>query len=85
MADKPPETARVEVKSAWLSKINWTQAVALVATVATLLSAGKYDIPPEQQASIVVAIQAVQSVATWVLKTWFTPSVTPASISSVKE
>ena len=75
------ELIRVETKSAWLSKINWTQVVGIGASVAVFATGGKIDIPLEQQTEIVVAIQAVQGVATWVLKTWFTPTITPASAS----
>lgn len=71
--------AQVEVKSSWASKINWTQAVGFGASALVLLTGGKVDIPPETQASIVLGIQAVQSVATWVLKTWFTKTITEAS------
>lgn len=73
------ETLRVETKSAWLSKINWTQAVAVTANLLVLTTGGKFDIPPEVQAQIVVGIGAVQGLATWIFKTWFTPTITPAS------
>jgi hypothetical protein len=66
----------VAVKSAWASKINWTQGVGLAAS---LLAMRGVDLPPETQAQIVVAIQAVVGVATWVARTWFTTSVTPAA------
>ena len=75
------EIVRVETKSAWLSKINWTQAVGLAASVLVFATGGKIDIPLEQQTEIVLAIQAIQGLATWVLKTWWTPTVTPASAS----
>lgn len=70
------ETAVVDVKSAWASKINWTQAVAVIASVLVLFG---IDVPPEAQAQIVVAITSVSGIVTWVLKTWFTTSVTPSS------
>lgn len=54
------------------SKINWTQAVGFGASALVLLSGGKYDIPAEQQAQIILAIQTVQTLSTWVLRTWFT-------------
>lgn len=73
--------ARVRTKSAWLSKINWTQAVAVGASALVMATGGKVDIPLEQQLQIVAAIQAAQGVATWIFKTWFTPTVTPASES----
>jgi hypothetical protein len=73
------EFIRVETKSAWLSKINWTQAVGITASILAVITAGEYNIPPEQQVAIVGVIQGIQSVLTWVLKTWFTPTITPAS------
>lgn len=69
--------AVVPVKSSWASKINWTQAVAMGASVAVIFGV---DVPPEQQVAIVAVIQGVQSVATWVLRTWFNASVSPASL-----
>ena len=75
------EMVRIETKSAWLSKINWTQAVGIGASVLVLVTGGTVDIPVQTQAEIVLAIQAVQSIATWIFKTWFTPTVTPASAS----
>lgn len=74
MADQ----ATVPVKSAWASKINWTQAVAVLASVLTLF--GFSSLTPEQQAAIVTTISVVQGVATWVMKTWFTPTVSAASL-----
>ena len=70
----------VAVKSAWWSKINWVQAVAMVATVATVFG---FDFPPELQAKIVATITGVSGVATVILRTWFTTSVTPASADKV--
>ena len=75
------QTVTIETRSAWLSKINWTQAVAVTASMIVLLTGGKVDIPPEVQAQIVVGIGVLQGIVTWVFKTWFTPTVTPASIS----
>lgn len=65
----------VAVKSAWWSKINWVQAVALASTVATVFG---MDLSPEIQAKVVETIVGVSSLATIVLRTWFTTSVTPA-------
>ena len=75
------ELVRIETKSAWLSKINWKQAVGIAASVPVFTTGGKVDIPLEVQGAIVLGIQAAQSVATWVFKTWFTPTITPASAS----
>ncbi len=72
-----PSTTRVEVKSAWLSKVNWTQAVSLGATVLALKG---FNLDAETQVSVVAGIQGVQSAATWVFRTWFNKSVSPASL-----
>lgn len=71
----------VAVKSAWWSKINWVQAVAMLATVATVFG---FDFPPELQAKIVATITGVSGVATVILRTWFTTSVTPAVADKVE-
>jgi hypothetical protein len=80
MSQLTPTTAHVDIKSAWASKINWTQAVSAFAMIVTLVSGGKFDITGDQQAAIVVTIGVACNVVTWVLKTWFTPTVTPASL-----
>lgn len=71
--------AQVDVQSAWLSKINWTQAVSVAASLLVFTTGGKINIPLEQQVGIVTGIQALSGVVTWVLKTWFTKTVTPSS------
>jgi len=65
----------VAVKSAWWSKVNWTQAIAILASVGVFLGV---NVSPEDQARIVVTIQGVSGLATIILRTWFTDSVTPA-------
>ncbi|MFZ3308924.1 MAG: hypothetical protein WBD53_08075 [Xanthobacteraceae bacterium] len=84
MPDSTPasmaDSVMVPTKSAWLSKINWTQGVSSVAMVLTLVSGGKLNLTADQQVAIVVTIGIVGDVATWVIKTWFTPTVTPASV-----
>ena len=64
------------VKSAWASKINWTQAVAFAAMLFTMFG---IDLPQDVQTEVVAGIVAGQSVLTWVLRTWFTTSITYAS------
>lgn len=73
----PQETVVVEVKSAWGSKIIWTQVVGVLAMVGTVFG---FDVPPEMQSEIVVGIGAIQGIITLVLKTWFTSTVTPSSV-----
>lgn len=70
----------VAVKSAWWSKINWVQAVTMLATIATVFG---FDFPPELQAKIVATITGISGVATVILRTWFTTTVTPASADKV--
>jgi len=70
-------TAVVPVKSAWASKINWIQVIGWTISIATALVEG---LPPEKKAAAIIAIQTVQNVATFVIRTWFTSSVTAASL-----
>jgi hypothetical protein len=73
-------TVSVPVASAWASKINWTQAVALLASVLVLFG---INLDPATQVSIIAAIQAIQAVVTWVLKTFFTTTITASSAAKV--
>lgn len=77
-----PATVAVATQSAWASKINWTQAVGIFATVIALATMNKVSIPAEQQATIVAVIQGVASLVTWIQRTWFTKTVTPASVAN---
>lgn len=63
-----------------LSKINWTQFVAFLAMLATMFG---FDVPAEIQAQIVAVILAVSNVVTWVMRTWFTTALTPASAKAL--
>lgn len=80
MTDIVP-VATVEVKSAWYAKINWTQAIGMVATGVALASGNKYQVPADVQVALVAAIQGAVAVTTWVLRTWFNGTVAPGSIS----
>lgn len=71
----------VAVKSAWWSKINWTQAIGMLASVGVLFG---MHLSPDEQAKIVVTIQAISGVATVILRTWFTTSVTPAVAEKIE-
>jgi hypothetical protein len=79
---KPIEVAQVEVVSAWSSKINWTQAVAIGSSLITFVFGAKVGLAPEQQAAVVVVITMIQGVVTWVIKTWLTPHVHASSLPS---
>jgi hypothetical protein len=69
----------VPVKSAWLSKINWTQAVASIAMVLALVTGNAISLTADQQGAVVVVIGVIGNIATFIFKTWFTKSVTPSS------
>lgn len=71
-----PQTVIVETKSAWLSKINITQGLAVVAMVLAYFGV---DLDAQTQAAALSAIVAAQAVITWVLRTWFTTTVTPSA------
>lgn len=71
------ETTRVEVRSAWLSKVNWTQVVAIGASA---LAVKGIDMDASTQVAVVMTIQGVQGVATWIFKTFFTSTVSPSSV-----
>jgi len=74
-------TAIVDVQSGWYSKINWTQAVGTTAMVLTLVTGGKFNITPDQQTAIVVVIGVVTGAITFVLRTWFNPTVPPSAVA----
>jgi len=71
----------VAIRSAWWSKVNWTQVVAMVATIGVLFG---LNLPADEQAKIVATIQGVSGLATIILRTWFTTSVTPAAAARVE-
>ncbi len=76
MSDAPSHV-RVEVKSAWFSKINWTQVVAVLAA---WLGAKGISLDAETQVQVVLAVQGLQSAVTWAFRTFFNRSVSPASL-----
>lgn len=69
----------VDVKPARLSKINWTQIVALVVMVLSLFG---IEMDDKTRADLLAGLIGVQSVVTFVLRTWFTKEVTPQSVAT---
>lgn len=69
----------VPIKSAWKSKVNWTQVVGGAAMLLALF-AGHQVIDSDQQAAILVVIGLVQGGVTWILKTFYTDSVHASSL-----
>ncbi len=70
----------VNTQSPWFSKINWTQVVQGVAAVLVIATGGKIELTPEQQLQIVGAIVIAGNLATIIMKTYFTTTVTPQSV-----
>lgn len=59
----------METKVSWASKINWAQAIGILATVLALAG---IELDPQTQVAVVAGIQGVVAVVTWVMRTWFT-------------
>ncbi len=77
----PPPSVIVDVNSAWWSKINWTQVVGFGCTVLAIVTGSRLSVPPDVQLAIVAAIQGIQALITIILKTYYTPTVTPNSLT----
>lgn len=77
------QTAVVPVKSAWISKINWTQVGALLLSGIVAINPDDtlsliVNPDPATKAAIIFGIQSLQTGVTLVLRTWFNKSVTPS-------
>ena len=75
-----PNQANVEVVSAALSKINWAEAIKILAMIAATKGV---NLPPDIQNDILMAIIGFGGVATWIMRTWFTTTITPSSAAKV--
>lgn len=75
-------TVTANVKSAWLSKVNWIQVVALGVTCATGLL-GAFNLDPMTTAKLTAGVAAVGQIATIVVKTWYTTEITQASANKM--
>ena len=69
-----------EVKSGWLSKINWTQIIAFVAMVLTMFG---FDFTVEDQLKVVAAIGMGGQLVTIFFRVFKTKAVTKASAISM--
>ncbi len=74
------KTVEVQVKSAWLSSINWTQAVGVLASILVVFG---IEMDANTQVSVVAGIQAVAALVTWGLKTFSRPSATPSQAAKL--
>lgn len=65
----------VPVKSAWLSKINWVNALGLIVGILAFFGV---IVPPELQEQAGIAIAAITQVVTIILRIWANNTVTKA-------
>ena len=73
-------TALVPIKTAWASKINWTQAVSVTSMALVLFFGPGASLTTEQQLAIVTVIHLIGAAVTWICRTWFNRSVSPGSL-----
>ncbi len=76
----PMDTVLATVKSAWLSKLNWTVAVGVAFNILMFFG---HPVPADIQASVVSAGNSIVLVAAWIIRTWFTHSITTASAKTL--
>lgn len=74
------DSVLAEVKSAWLSKINWTVAVGIVFNV--LMYFG-HPVPEDVQSSVYTVGNGIVLIVTYIMRTWFTTSITKPAAKKV--
>lgn len=79
MPTNETETVVAGVKSSWASKINWASAVTLLIGIAGFLG---YKISDADQATLLSTIMAIGSAVTIIIRTFFTKSLTKASVGT---
>lgn len=67
----------VSTKSAWLSKTNWAAALTGLGAIVTEFTP---LLPPQYQGKAIAAVALLGAIATWIIKTFYTDTVTPSSI-----
>ncbi len=72
-------TATVPVKSAWLSKVNWT---AIGTAVMTLITTNALGLDAATQVKVLSVTTIASNVLTIVFRTFFNGSVSPGSLSN---
>ena len=76
-------TAVVDVKSAWWSKINWIQVGgATLTTAMALVSGGAFGLDAPTTVKVMGVLNLIQGIATIIIKTYYTPTVTTQSLGS---
>ena len=80
MTDTPPVPSVVApVKSPWASSVNWAQLGGLLASLMVYL---KVPLDASQIASILISIQTIVGLFTWVKHTWFERDVLTSSVEN---
>ena len=65
-----------DVKSAWLSKLNWTFAAGVLFNLLAFLGIA---VPADVKDAVLVVGNGLILIVAWIIRTWFTTSVTTAS------
>lgn len=78
------DVAQVTIQSDWWSKINWAQVVGWVCSGLAVLTAGKFDVQPQTQVYVVMAIQGIVGLATVALRR-YTVTITPTAAARLEK
>lgn len=73
-------TVLADVKSAWASKVNWTLAVTFVLNALAFFGVA---IPSDVKDAIMMTVTSLGLIIAWVIKTWFTTSISAPSAAKI--
>lgn len=76
LMENPMDNVLANVKSAWLSKLNWTVAAGILFNLLTFFG---IDVPPDVKEALLVVGNGAVLVVAWIIRTWFTTTITAAS------
>ncbi len=71
----------VDTSSPWWSKINWTQVVGFACSLLAIIVGHEFSVSAEVQLAIVAVLQAGTALLTVILKTYYTKTISPQSIT----
>jgi len=74
--------AVVPVQSGWWSKINWTQLVAGASMLVAFITGNKLQLDAQTQSAIILVIGFIGQFVTFIMKQYFTKTVTPSSVDA---
>lgn len=85
--DNSAAAVPVQVKSAWLSKLNWISALTAIASAANELTGALQQVAPfvpaKYQHYVTVGIIVTGAIANIIVKTKFTNTITPSSAAKL--